>query len=106
MFFKLEVNKPANIKITPWPKANKNNIKTAKDKFLPIAAKAIIPAKIGVEQGVPARAKVIPNNIGYKNIEFVELTGITLTIVGVSKSNISNSFNPSTSNKEAITNVK
>lgn len=90
----------------PCPSANKNNIIIASDKFLPIAAKAIIPASIGVEQGVPARAKVIPNKIGYKNIEFVEFVGIDLIIVGVSKSNISKSFNPITNNNDAINNVK
>ena len=64
MFFKLDVNIPAKIKIKPCPSANKNSIKIAKPMFLPIAANAIIPAKIGVEQGVPASAKVMPNKIG------------------------------------------
>ena len=106
MFFKLEVNNPARIKIMPCPSANKNNIITAKYIFLPIAANAIIPAKIGVEHGVPANAKVIPNKIGYKNIEFVVFVGIDFIIVGVSKSNISRIFNPIISNKDAINNVK
>ena len=78
----------------------------ANDKFLPIAAKAIMPAKIGVEQGVPARAKVIPKSTGYTKIEFVELVGIALIIVGVSKSNISSSFNPITRSNDAIKTVK
>ena len=68
MFFRVEVNNPARIRIIPCPRANRNNIKTASYIFFPIAAKAIIPAKIGVEQGVPARAKVIPKRRGYKKI--------------------------------------
>ena len=106
MLFKLEVNSPAKIRITPWPKAKRNNITIAKYKFLPIAANAIIPAKIGVEQGVPAKAKVIPNNRGYKNTEFVEFVGIDFIIVGVSKSRISSSFRPKTKSKDAINKVK
>lgn len=106
MFFKLDVNKPARINITPWPSANRNNIKIASDKFLPIAAKAIIPARIGVEHGVPAKAKVIPNKIGYKNIELVEFVGMAFIIVGVSKSRISKSFNPMTNKSDAMISVK
>ena len=41
-----------------------NNIKTAAAKFFPIAANAIIPARIGVEQGVPASANAIPRSTG------------------------------------------
>ena len=106
MFLRLDVNKPAKISITPCPRAKRNNINIASEIFFPIAAKAIIPAKIGVEQGVPAKAKVIPSNIGYKNIELVEFVGIAFTIVGVSKSIISNSFSPITSKIEAMNNVK
>ena len=60
----LEVKIPAIISISPCPIANKNSIKTAAIRFLPIAANAIMPASIGVEQGVPASAKVIPRRIG------------------------------------------
>ena len=67
IFFNVDVNTPAMTRIIPWPKANKNNINIAASKFLPIAANAIIPAKIGVEQGVPASANTIPKSIGYKN---------------------------------------
>ena len=63
-FFTPEVNNPAIISIIPCPKANKNNINIAANKFLLIVANAIMPAKIGVEHGVPAKAKIIPNNIG------------------------------------------
>ena len=65
-----------------------------------------MPARIGVEQGVPASAKVIPNNIGYKNIEFVEFVGIDLIIVGVSISKMSRSLSPITRSKDAIIIVK
>lgn len=105
-FFKLEVNNPARIKITPCPIANMNNIRIANDKFLPMAANAMMPASIGVEQGVPASAKVIPRRMGYKNKELPVLDGIDLIIVGVSKSNISSSFKPITSKSEAIKTVK
>lgn len=65
-----------------------------------------MPAKIGVEQGVPASAKVIPKSIGYKNIEFVEFVGMAFIIVGVSNSKTPNNFNPITIKREAINNVK
>ena len=106
MLLRLEVNRPAKIRITPWPNANRNNMTIAKYKFLPIAANAIIPAKIGVEQGVPAKAKVMPNNKGYKNTEFVEFVGIDFIIVGVSISRTSNSFKPRTKSNDAISKVK
>jgi hypothetical protein len=100
------VNNPARINITPCPNAKRNNISIAKDKFFPIAAKAIIPANIGVEQGVPAKAKVIPNKIGYTNIEFVEFVGMDFIIVGVSKSRILSNFNPIINSNDAIITVK
>ena len=106
MFLSPDVNSPATIRITPWPSANRNNIIIANERFFPIAAKAIIPAKIGVEQGVPASAKVIPNKIGYIKIEFVVFCGIALIIVGVSNSRISRSFSPITNSKDAIATVK
>lgn len=56
------------IRIKPCPKENMNNIKTAYKIFVDIEAKAIMPAKIGVEQGVPASAKTAPIKIGYKII--------------------------------------
>lgn len=71
MFFNPDVKRPAIIKITPCPIAKRNNIIIASDRFFPIAANAMIPARIGVEQGVPAKAKVIPKSIGYKNTECV-----------------------------------
>ena len=105
-FFNPEVNKPASINITPCPNAKRKSIKIAKVKFFPIAAKAIIPARIGVEHGVPARAKVIPRSIGYKNRELVEFVGMDFIIVGVSNSRIFNSFSPIINNKDAINTVK
>ena len=97
---------PAIIKINPCPKANKNSINIAAKRFLPIAANAIIPANIGVEQGVPASAKTIPKSIGYKNSEFVEFTGIALIITGISKSNKPVILSPITIKSDAIISVK
>lgn len=106
MFLILDVNNPAINKINPWPKENKNSIKIDIPIFLPMAAKAIIPAKIGVEQGVPAIANVIPKRTGYRNIELFLLTGIAFIIEGISKSRNPNSFNPIISSSDAIIKVK
>ena len=75
-FLTPDVNKPAIINITPWPTAKRNNIAIAAKRFFPIAANAIMPARIGVEQGVPARANATPSKIGYTNREFVLFVGI------------------------------
>ena len=101
-----DVNKPATMSIKPCPSANRNSMTIAAQRFFPIAANAIIPAKIGVEHGVPARAKVIPNIVGYINREFVVFVGIAFIITGMSKSSISAIFNPITSNRDAIIKVK
>jgi len=74
--------------------------------FLPIAANAIIPARTGVEHGVPASAKVIPKSTGYKNIELCLFCGIAFIIVGISKSSSPKSFKPKTRSKDAIMSVK
>lgn len=81
-------------------------MKIAAIRFLPIAANAIMPASIGVEQGVPASANTIPKRIGYKNNEFVEFTGMALIIIGISKSSKPVIFSPITNNKDAMISVK
>lgn len=106
MFFKTEVNNPASIMIIPCPIENRNNIIIAKQRLLPIVANAIIPAKIGVEHGVPPRAKVIPKSTGYKNIELFLFCGIAFIIVGISKSKSPKSFNPRIRRIEDIISVK
>lgn len=58
--FKKEVKTPASITITPWPKEKQRSIKPANKRFLLNAAKPIIPASIGVEQGLAAKANRIP----------------------------------------------
>ena len=65
-----------------------------------------MPAKIGVEQGVPASAKSIPINNGYKKTEFVLLEGIDLINVGIPKSKTSKSLSPITIKSEATSEVK
>ena len=100
------VKSPAITRIIPCPNENKNSINIASNKLLPIAVNAIMPAKIGVEQGVPARAKSIPIKIGYKNNELLLFIGKVFTKVGNSKSKTPNSFNPITISKDAMINVK
>lgn len=62
--FKNEVKTPANITITPCPKEKHNNIKEAVRMFFVSVAKLIIPAKIGVEQGLEAKANKVPTKKG------------------------------------------
>ena len=64
IFFNVDVNTPAITRIIPWPKANKNSINIAISTFSITEANAIMPAEIGVEQGVPASAKAIPKISG------------------------------------------
>ncbi len=54
----------------------------------------VIPAKIGVEQGLPINANTIPKMTGYKYMFIPSFLGISLIITGISKSKIPNSFNP------------
>ena len=58
--FKNDVKTPANITITPCPNEKQNNIKEDKIIFFVNVAKLIIPAKMGVEQGLDAKANKIP----------------------------------------------
>ena len=58
--FKNEVNTPAKITIIPCPNEKQRSIKPAKKIFFVNVAKLIIPAKIGVEQGLAAKANKIP----------------------------------------------
>ena len=62
-----DVNTPARTTITPCPKEKNRSISPARAIFLLNAAKLIIPANIGVEQGLTANAKSIPTKKGYKN---------------------------------------
>ena len=65
-FVKKDVNKPAKtiIKLCPKEKVNSNNAPIT-TLLLKVVA-AIIPANIGVEQGVAARANTIPIMKAYK----------------------------------------
>lgn len=62
----LAVKTPAIMKINPCASENRNNIEIPKIIFELSPANAIILAKTGVEQGVPASAKTIPRKNGYK----------------------------------------
>lgn len=63
-FLSTEVNRPAISIITPCPIEKRNNINAAYAIFVVIVAVAIMPAKIGVEQGVVAKANTAPKIIG------------------------------------------
>lgn len=104
--FKLEVKTPAIIKINPCPNENINSIKTASRIFVDIDANAIIPARIGVEQGVPAIANTAPIKIGNSTIFFPVLCGICLIITGILKSNTPTTFSPITNNNDASSKIK
>ena len=93
-FFKQDVKSPAMIRIIPCPSENRNNIKTEYVIFLETVARAIMLAKIGVEQGVPASANTAPTKNG-KIIWFLELLwGSSFTITGILNSNIPTIFRP------------
>jgi hypothetical protein len=59
-----------------------------------IVAKAIILAKIGVEHGVPISANTAPRISGYKKSLLSSFFGISLIIMGSSKSIKPRTFNP------------
>lgn len=104
--FKLEVKTPAITRIRPCPSENMNSINTADKIFVDMEAKAIIPANIGVEQGVPASAKTAPIKIGYKTTFFPELCGICLMITGRLKSSTPSILSPITINSDASNKIK
>lgn len=104
--FNEEVNTPAIIKIKPCPRENKNSISTASAIFVERDAKVIIPAKIGVEQGVPAIAKIAPIKIGYKIVLFPLLWGICFMMTGMLKSKIPTILSPMTIRSEAKNKIK
>ena len=63
-FLRKEVKIPAKTMIVPCPSENRNNINAEYAIFADKEAVAMIPARIGVEHGVVARAKTAPSNIG------------------------------------------
>ena len=93
-FFKTDVNTPATSIITPCPSENKNNINAAQAMFVVIVAVAMIPARIGVEQGVVANANTAPKIIGQKNAFVLLLCGNFLTKIGKLISISPTKFNP------------
>lgn len=62
--------------------------------FAEIDAKAIILAKIGVEQGVPISANTAPRSKGYRKSLFILFLGISFITTGISNSIISRIFKP------------
>lgn len=63
-FLSTDVNNPAKRIIIPCPTENKKSINAAYTMFALIEATAIIPARIGVEQGVEAKANINPSKKG------------------------------------------
>lgn len=63
--FSTDVKTPARTITNPCPNENKNNISPARAIFALSEANPIIPARIGVEQGVEASAKIAPMIRGY-----------------------------------------
>lgn len=104
--FKLEVKTPAIIRIKPCPNENINSINTADHIFEESDAKAIIPAKIGVEQGVPAIANTAPIKIGYNTMFFPVPCGICLIKTGMLKSSAPSMFKPITISNEPSKRIK
>ena len=94
MFFKTDVNNPAIRIIMPWPIENKNNINAAYAMFAVNDAVAMIPAKIGVEQGVVAKANTKPKINGYVIELCFSLLGNFLTRTGKFISIIPTRFKP------------
>ena len=106
MPFKNDANTPERIIINPWPKEKRNNIKTALKMFFDNVAKPIIPAKIGVEQGLEAKANKEPIKNGYKNKLLEFPFGNFLTIGEKLKSKIPIKFKPIIKIKEAKKSMK
>ena len=104
--FKNDVKTPDKIIIKPCPKENKNNIKIAKTIFLDNVANPIIPSKIGVEQGLDAKANKEPIKNGYKNRLLEFPLGNFLTIGTKFKSIIPTKFKPISKIKQARTIIK
>ena len=59
-----DVKIPAKTIITPCPNEKQRSIKPAKRRFFDNVAKLIIPANIGVEHGLEAKANKIPTKKG------------------------------------------
>ena len=100
------VNNPAKIIIIPCPIENKNSISAASAKFLDNTAKLIIPASIGVEQGLDESAKIIPIKTGYKNRLAPSFLGIFLIMGEKLMSMTPNKLSPKIRIKEAKNSIK
>ena len=83
VFFKKEVKTPARIIIIPCPSEKRNNIIVAITMFFESAAKLIIAARMGVEQGVDASANIPPIIRGYKTMLLFLFWGICFTMTGI-----------------------
>ena len=104
----VEISKCIDCKLCDFacPIENKNNIMTAWLTLAEIDANPIMLAKIGVEQGVPIRAKTAPNSNGYRISLLKLFCGISFMMTGNSKSITSRIFNPIIKMIEATISVK
>ena len=99
--FKNEVKIPERMTTIPCPIEKQKSINPANIRFLLRAAKLIMPANIGVEQGLAANANNAPIINGYIN-KLVELPfGNFFTIGEIFSSINPNRFKPKTKIKEA-----
>ena len=104
-FFNSDVNNPAMIIITHWPIAKLNNKSIEKIIFVDIVATVIMLARIGVEQGLEAMAKIVPTKNGItKTLPFL-FCGIFFIKLGVGNSIISNKLKPKIIKIEAISKI-
>lgn len=104
-FFNTDVNSPAIIIITHCPSAKLNNNKIEKMMFVDIVAIVIMLARIGVEQGLDAKAKIVPTKKGMiKTLPFL-FCGIFFMKLGVGNSIMSSKLKPKIINTEAISNI-
>ena len=100
-FLRKDVKIPAKTIIVPCPSENKNNISAEYAMLADKEAVAMIPARMGVEQGVVARAKTAPSSIGYVYVLCFVFCGKLFTSTGKFMSITPTRFSPKMKISEA-----
>ena len=101
-FFNTDVKSPASIIITHCPIAKLNNNRIEKIILVETVAIVIMLARLGVEQGLDANAKIVPTKNGIANTLPFLFCGIFFTKFGVGNSIISSKLNPRIKSIDAI----